>query len=111
MRDLLLNWQGLVAEIEDVRNVGRQLLARFRQPDRVQMCAHEVAVRQLDRRRTHDAADDRVAAVEIILVVRRLRRAIGYDQRRLARPPRPSGALRIIGRGRRDVAEIDRVQR
>src|SRR6516162_50501 len=77
----------------------------------MQVGSNEVAVRELDRRRAHDAAYHRFGSLEIILVVRTLRRAIGHDQSRLAGSAGPAGALRIIGRGGRHVAQIDRVQR
>ncbi len=84
VRDLLLNRQGLGSQIEHVRDFGGQFLARFREPDRVQVGPNQVAVRQFERRRPHDAAYHRFGPLEIILVVRTLRRAIGHHESRLA---------------------------
>ena len=85
-------------------------LADFSKPDRMQVSPNQVAVRQFERRWAHDPAYHRLRAFEVILVVRALCRAISDDQGRLARPTRPAGSLRIVGRSRRHVAQVNRVQ-
>ncbi len=57
-----------------------------------------------------DPATILVRLTEVILVVRAASRAIGVDQGRLTATAGPAAALGVVGRRRRDVAQIDEVQ-
>ena len=59
----------------------------------------------------HLAVDHRLRVAEEVLVVRALRRAVGENERRLAAAAGATAALRVVGRRRRDVAQVDGVQR
>ncbi|MCY1546954.1 hypothetical protein D9M68_829850 [compost metagenome] len=47
---------------------------------------------------------------EVILVVRALRRAVGYDESGLSAAPRSARALGVVSRGRRRIAQVDDVE-
>ena len=77
----------------------------------MQMRLDQIAVGEVDGGRADDAAHHRLAPAKVILIVRTLRRAVGQDQRRLARTAGTAGALRIIRWRRRHVAQVDGVER
>ena len=71
----------------------------------------QVAVCEFERRWADDAADHLLRFGEVVLVVRALRRAVGDHQGGLTGTAGSSGTLGIVGRRRRHVSQIDRVQR
>ena len=79
-------------------------------PDGMDVRAHEIAIAHVDARRGHRARDHLAGLAEEILVVRAASGTVGEDQRRLPAATGPAAALRIVGRGRRDVAQVDEVQ-
>ena len=66
-----------------MRNVHCELRAGFGKPNRVKMRFDEIAICKLQSRRPDNTANHRDWPVEVILVMRPLRRAIGDNQRRL----------------------------
>ena len=94
-----------------MRDIGCKLLARIRRARR-----REDAPRPGRGWRARAQAGGRCrspsrSAAEVILVVRTLRRAVGHDQRRLAGASGAPGALRVVGRRRRHVAQVDGIER
>ena len=72
--------------------------------------AHEIVIAHVNARRGDRACDHLAGFSEEILVVRAASGAVGEDQRRLPAATGPAAALRIVGRGGRDVAQVDEVQ-
>jgi hypothetical protein len=101
----------LVVHVEQAADAAVELDAGFGQPDGVQVALDQFAVGQVEGRRIDLAMDHAHRVAEEILVVRRLGGAVGNDQRRLPGPPGPAAALRVVGRRRRHVAQVDGVQR
>ena len=105
-----MDWQSRIVQIEDMGDIGLKFLGRFREPHGLQVCLDQVAVGEVDCRRTDDAAYHRFTPAEVILVVRTLCRAVGQNQRRLAGSSSPPRALSIIGWRGRHVAQIHRIE-
>ena len=77
----------------------------------MQMTLDELAVGQVEGRRIHLAMNHAYRVTEEILVVGRLSCTVGNDQRGLSGTTGTTATLSIIGRRRRDVAQIDGIQR
>src|SRR4051794_36990468 len=87
------------------------MLARLCQPDGVKVCGDQVAVGQIERWRPYHAANHFFWVLKVMLIVRTLRRAVGDHQSSLPRTTCTAGALRIIGRSRRYITEINGIER
>ena len=74
------------------------------------MAPEQVLVREVQGGRTDGTCNKRRGFVEVVLVMRRQRRAVDEDQRRLAASSCPAGPLGIVGWSRRHVAHVDGVQ-
>jgi len=75
------------------------------------MAVDQIAVGKIQGRRAHHAMHHLVGMLEEPLVMRAERRAVGDDQRLLAGTPGTATALGVVGRGRRDIAQVDGVER
>ncbi|MCY1297154.1 hypothetical protein D9M70_465820 [compost metagenome] len=96
-----------------VEIIGDRLAQRFlcrRQPLGMDMGGEQVGVYEVDRRSLHDTGDQIDPPLEVILVVRALRRAVGYDESGLSAAPRSARALGVVSRGRRRIAQVDDVE-
>ena len=97
--------------VEHVTHGGAEQDAGFREPDGLKVAADQVLVREINVRGIDGASHHARRVGEEVLVMRRLRGAVGDDQRGLAAAPGPPAALGVIrGRGRH-VAHVDCVQR
>ena len=97
--------------VEQVTDAAAELLAGLGQPDRLQVALHQLAVGQVQRRGIDLAVHHAHRIAEVILVVRRLAGAVGDDQSRLPGATGTAAALGVVGRRRRHVAHVDRVER
>jgi len=84
VRNLGANQQFGILEVEYVRDVHREFSASFGKPNGMEMPLDEIAVRKLQGGWPDNAANHGDRPLEVILVMRPLRRAIGDYQRRLA---------------------------
>jgi hypothetical protein len=98
----------IARDIEHVAQRGLEVSAGHRQPDRVDVRAQQVLVLEVDARRDDRAGDHLARAAEEVLVVRAAGRAVRQDERGLAAATGAAAALRVVGRRRRDVAQVDR---
>ena len=103
-----LAWRPDVKDVADGR-VERH--TRGGEPDGVEVALDETAVGKVEQGRAHLAMDHCLGVTEEILVVGALRRAVGQGKGGLTAPPGPATALGIVCRGRRDVPEVDGVER
>ena len=79
-------------------------------PDGVDVGAHQVAIAQVNPRRGDGAGDHAVGVFEVILVVGAATGAVGINQGGLAATTGTAAALGVVGRGGRDVAQVDDVK-
>src|SRR5262249_36845723 len=96
--------------IEDFGNGALQRFAGFRQPYRVKVAVDQVLVGQIDSRWPNDALDHIFAALEEVLVMGALRRAVGEDQRRRSASAGTTATLRVVGGCWGHIAQIDGVK-
>ena len=98
-------------DVEQLGERAAERLAGLGEPDRVDVGADEVLVGEVELRRRDLAGDHPLRAAEEVLVVAVAARAERVDQRGLAAAAGAAGALRVVRRRRRDVAQVDDVQR
>lgn len=79
-------------------------------PDGVDVGTNQIAVPDVDPRRCHKSGNHLVRFMEVILIMWAPSGAVGIDEGRLSTASGPATALRVIGRGGRNVAEIDEIQ-
>lgn len=79
-------------------------------PYGVDMGTNEVAIPQINAGRDDRASNHPIGVFEVILIVRAATGAVGINQRGLSTTTGAATALRVVGRGRRDVAKIDDVK-
>ncbi len=70
----------------------------------------QIFVGQVHARWCDGAGDHALRAIEEVLVVRAAGCAVGKDERGLSAPAGAPAALRVVGRRRRNVAQVDDVQ-
>ena len=75
------------------------------------MTADQILVGEVDVGGIDGTGDHARRVGEEVLVMRRLRGAVGNDQRGLAATPSPPAALGVVRGRRRHVAHVDRIQR
>ena len=98
---------GVARHVEQLGQRAVQVLAGLGEPDRLHVGLDEVLVGQVEPRRSDGAADHLRRAAEVVLVVRVAGGAVGDDEGRLPGPSGAAGALRVVRRGGRDVAQAD----
>src|ERR1035438_1794150 len=119
-------WLGTAQRIEDrskrgqsrviPRNIKKiakrtaQAQIRFREPDGMEMRAHQIFVGKVESRWGDLPANHTIRSLEEILVVWAACRAVREDQRRLTAATRSAAALGVVGRGRWNVPHVDYVQ-
>ncbi len=101
----------VVGDVDDVRDRPAELHPGLRQPDALQMGADQVLVGQVQTRRGHLSGHHVLGAAEVVLVVAVARGAVRGHECGLAGTARPARALRVVRRGRRDVAHHHGVER
>ena len=74
------------------------------------MRAGEIAISQVNARWGDGACNHLARLAKEVLVVRAASGTVGEDQRRLPAPSSPATALRIIGRSRRNIPQVNEVQ-
>ena len=99
-----------IIELQDRGQGSAQIRPRPFHPDRVDVRADEVAVAEIDAGRRHRAGDHPGGLAVEVLVVGAAPRAVGEDQGGLSAAPRAPAALRVVGRGGRNVAQVDEVE-
>ena len=97
-------------KVENVPHRLPQVQPRRAQPDGVEVRADQFLVRQVQTRGRDLAPDHPLGAAEEVLVMGAAGGAVGEHERRLAAPTRAAGPLRVVGGGRRDVAEAHDVE-
>jgi len=97
-------------DVKDARERLSQIGPGNLHPDGVDVRPHEVAVPEIDPGRRHRASHHLCRLPEVVLVVRAPARAIGVYQRRLTATAGPAAPLRVIGRCRRDIAQVHHIE-
>ena len=103
-------WAAILRHFEIVRNGFPKRFSRRCKPFGVHGCCKKVGIGEINRWWLHDACHQVDTAFEVVLIVRALGCAVCDDQGRLATAPGATRALRIVGRGRRRIAQIDHVE-
>ena len=98
-------------DVEDVDERGSQAQSRLGQPDGMDVRPHKILIGHIKAGRGHLARDHSLLVAEKVAVVWASGGAVGEHERGLPRPPGTAGALGVVGRGRRDVAQADDVER
>ena len=85
---------------------------RFRRfhPDRMDVRADQVAVAEIDTGRFHRSGDHPCRFAEKVLIVGAAPRAVREDHGRLSAPAGAPAALGLVGRRRRDIAQVDKIE-
>ncbi|VTQ42767.1 Uncharacterised protein [Pseudomonas aeruginosa] len=107
----LFQWLAGLIEIQHGRDAVIQRHLGTGQPDCLQMAVDQIAISQVEGRRAHHAVHHLLGIVEEPLVMRTERRAIGDDQRLLARATGSAATLGVVGGSRRHVAQVHSVER
>ena len=80
-------------------------------PNRTKMTLDEISVREVEERRTYLAMHHGLRVAEEILIVRALRGGIREHECSLPAATRSTTTLRVVRRRRRNVAQVDGVER
>jgi hypothetical protein len=108
---LLAHRQAGLLGLHHVGNCLAERLTAGGEPDRLQVAFEQLTVGQVDQGRAHLAVHHLPRLAEEELVVRAARGTVGDHQRCLATAPGAAGALGVVGRRGRHVAQIDGIER
>ena len=97
-------------EIQNRRQRSAQVRPRDLHPHGVNVRANQIAVPEIDAGRRHRTGDHPGRLAVEVLIVGAAPGAVGEDKGGLPASSRTPAALRVVGRGGRNVAQVDEVE-